>query len=465
MINPDIQLSRISKLFVDRDETSTDLALVRRKRHAINLRCGPDVAGSYVLQLGVLTAASIANRCFPGAVRIALEQELAQAPLLIWPSLQQTFGQALIGLLGSNALTGLSGPSENGGTVIFGNATPTNYALRATFDGWIAKVGPAEETQRLPEREYCSLAGVLSASLAIAELFFSFANISIKASRRTVALSLWKPDADVCDSGALGVRVEFLPSDLWLLGLGHLGNGYLWSLASLPYPDPDAVEIWLNDFDKVEPPNLETGLIFESTNLHQYKARACSEWLEKRGFRTRLLERRFDANFRCRDDEPKLALCGFDSNPARRNLSTAEFLRVVESGLGGTANNFDTVGLHTLPNVRSVEGLWPDLTAEEEVKHIAEQKRLAEQSAIYAGLTDDECGRYELAGKSIAVPFVGAAAGSLVLAECIRLLHKGPSYGDIRLALSALDARAAQSTGEYGNQDFAGLKYCDSRTL
>jgi hypothetical protein len=77
--------------------------------------------------------------------------------------------------------------------LVFGNAAPAKSALRVTFDGWIAKVGPARDVTRLPEREYCSLAGVLAASLALSELFLCFDEISVEATRRVVAISLWRP--------------------------------------------------------------------------------------------------------------------------------------------------------------------------------------------------------------------------------------------------------------------------------
>lgn len=457
------QLSRISKFFLDRDETPGDLVLTRRQQHSVILRCGPDVQKSYTLQLAVMTAANIANRCFPGAVRIALEQESAKAPLLVWPSLGKTFGQALLCYAGPEALIGLNTHTQDERVVIFGNAPSTEGALRATFDGWTAKAGPVNAVERLPEREYCSLSGILVASLAISELFLSFAEISIEASRRIMAMSLWRPDLEISDPVALGVPVEFLPRDFWLLGLGHLGNAYLWSLATLPYPEAAAPQVFLNDFDKVESENVETGLIFNTDDIHSYKTRTCSAWLEQRGFQTALVERRFDSNFRCREDEPRLAFCGFDSNPARRDLATAGFLRVVESGLGGTADNFDTISLHALPNPRRPEELWPDLTAEENEKLEKLRERLAHENPAYRSLGRDECGRSELAGKSVAVPFVGAAAASLVLAEAIRLLHGGPAYTDVKFALSAPSARSAQMIGNYSAQDLAGLNYCDSK--
>jgi hypothetical protein len=189
------------------------------------------------------------------------------------------------------------------------------------------------------------------------------AGINIEATRRIVVeLSLWRPDLDIGDPEALGIPVDYLPRELWVLGLGHLGNAYLWVLASLAYPKRDDVTFALCDFDKVEPENIETGVIFTAADERQLRTCASTCWLEQRGFQTRLVERRFDANFCRHEKEPGLALCGFDSNPARRALATAQFLRIVESGLGGTANNFDTISMHTLRNPRPPAQLFPDLS-------------------------------------------------------------------------------------------------------
>ncbi len=75
--------------------------------------------------------------------------------------------------------------------------------------------------ERLPEREYFATSGVLAASLAMSELFASFAGISLQATRRVVALSLWRPELDVGVPDALGIPVEYLPRNAWVLGAGH----------------------------------------------------------------------------------------------------------------------------------------------------------------------------------------------------------------------------------------------------
>jgi hypothetical protein len=78
-------------------------------------------------------------------------------------------------------------------------------------------------------------------------------------------------------------------------------------------------------------------------------------------------------------------------------LVHARFRRVIDSGLGGMANNFDTISLHTLPNPRTPEELWPDLSREEEAKLAAHSERIARENPGYVQLGSDECGRRDLA--------------------------------------------------------------------
>ena len=450
-----MRLSRISKLFVDRDDITVSEALARRKAHAVSLICGTDVGTSYTLQLAVLTAAALATRCFPGAVRVALDERLVNSPLLVWSSLRRTFGQTLSRIVGADALT-TSHPGHGyvGEAVVFGNvAAPPSEALRVTFDGWIAAAGPARTVDRLPERDYCPLSGILAASIAVSEIFMSFAAVSVEAPPRDISVSLWRPDIDVHDPAARGLPIEYLPKELWVLGLGHLGNAYLWTLAGLRYRDPGEVKVVLNDFDRVEPDNVETGLLLTDAARGRFKTRVCSAWLESRGFQSRIVERCFDAHFFCRSDEPQLALCGFDENSARRPLAAANFSRVVESGLGGTADNFDTLSIHALPNPRSASELWPDTPSAEREAESRRRELVAQRSRGYTALQYKECGRVKLAGKSVAVPFVGTAAASFVLAETVRLFHNGPAYTDLKLRLSVPSDLRVMSRGVYGARD------------
>jgi len=232
-----MKLSRISKLLVDAGQATADEAQARREDFAVTLRCGSEVAQSRTLQVAVLTAASIAVRCFPGAVTIVLDPFFYDHQIALRPLSGESFAASLAGLVGPQNLRFSKMPAAAGKVLLFGNVPSQPGALRVTYDGWIAQTGPSESTPRLSERPFCTLAGVLAGALAVSEMFLAFAELNIAATRRTVGLSLWRPELPTNHPEALGPQVEVLPRGLWLLGLGHLGNAYLWCLAALPYPD------------------------------------------------------------------------------------------------------------------------------------------------------------------------------------------------------------------------------------
>jgi hypothetical protein len=61
---------------------------------------------------------------------------------------------------------------------------------------------------------------------------------------------------------------------------------------------------------------------------------------------------------------------------------------------------------------------------------------MVRDNPAYLALDQDECGRCDLAGESVVVPLVGAAAASFVLAEVLRLLQGGAACTDIKFRLS-----------------------------
>jgi hypothetical protein len=155
----------------------------------------------------------------------------------------------------------------------------------------------------------------------------------------------------------------------------------------------------------------------------------------------------------------------FSSLLARRCLATADFSHVVESGLGSTMNNFDTISLHTFPQARAASELWPDPSPDDHARQRQHQEPVARTNKGYAQAHPDECGRYEFAGKAVAVPFVGAVAGSLVLAEVLRLLHEGVALSDFKLHLGFIGNRSYAVRGSYGTDDLRGLGFCEAQMI
>ena len=123
-----------------------------------------------------------------------------------------------------------------------------------------------------------------------------------------------------------------------------------------------------------------------------------------------------------------------------------------------TTDNSVTFGSEST-NPRTPDELWPDLSEEEKAKLAAYHERMARENPGYRLLGGDDCGRRDLAGKSVAVPFVGTSAASLVVAEAVRVLHDGPAYFGIKLGLGNPGKRLTHRNGNYTAQDAAGLSF------
>ncbi|MGF6601786.1 hypothetical protein P3T23_006537 [Paraburkholderia sp. GAS448] len=439
-------LSRIDKLFMDQNATDLEESRRRRAQRGLDVLVGDDVKASYGLQLALLTAVNLGVKCFAGATVAHASADMWLAPCLVPVARSGTLGGAIIELGGS--LVARNGAAPRGRHLLLGNAVAGEGSLRLTYDGWRISVGPANEVSRMAERSYCPLAGIAAAAIAVGELFAEFAGINITATRRVVAMSLWRPDLPFEHPDGVGMQVAELPLSLAVFGLGHLGQAYLWGLAALPYASPERVMVLLCDDDEVETVNVETGALLTAAAVQRLKTRVAAEWLEGRGFVTRLLERRVDMHFRRTDCEPIIALCGFDDNQPRQWLANAGFQAIFDSGLGGEAFNFDTIAFHAWPNPRIASEVWPLESAAEFARREARKRQRADSNAAYQALGADECGRLLLAGKSVAVPFVGAMAACIVLAEMLKTVNGGPTFSDLKLRLCAfgnspLDGRLA----------------------
>ncbi|MCW5765164.1 MAG: hypothetical protein KIT68_04225 [Phycisphaeraceae bacterium] len=434
-------LSRIAKLFIDRDDELPEEVEVKRKAQRVSIVCGPELQASTAMQAAVLTAAAAASRCFPGAVSVVCNHPDFNLGALGWPQrLSDALSAEHIGVSVLNRV------EEGASTIGIGTTAELIPTVQCTFDRWTGAVVPGEGGSRLKEREGNPLAGMLSGALAVSELFLRFARVQVESTRREVGLSLWDPSQLWSGSGDDEPELIEVPDEFWLLGLGHLGQAYSFALSLLPFSDRSAVNVLLQDHDRIVPANLETGLVCSRRDIGQFKARTVASWLEARGFRPRVVERRFDERTRVERGEPRVGLCGFDGGGPRHllDLAATGFERVVEAGLGGRADNFESMSVHSLPHSeRSAAALWPDEPlgdAAARLRHLASSRR------AYADVERRQgCGRLELAGRSIGVPFVGATAACLVLSEALRMVHQGKRFDHVELRLAKPSAVSARN--------------------
>lgn len=415
-ISPD-SLHRLVKHAID-SGTAASVAEAEAlfRGYRLTVEIGGAAANDPVQQAALLTTVALGRRVFLGGVAITGALE---APLKLAMPFGRTLGEAVRALGGLLDETVLDSPT----IVIGGGALDRRegFCVRTAAAGWRGGILPIHSELEAEGGSPMPLSGMLAAGLAVNEAFLFVNGGMPAAGRRAVGLSLWRPGSEVdwLLSDETEPALNYLPSRLWLIGLGHLGQAYLWGLGLLPYRDPAEVALILQDIDVVTGSTESTSILSDSTIVGKKKTRAMAAWAERRGFAASIQERLFAADFKRQADEPAVALCGLDNGVGRRALDRVGFDFIVEAGLGRGHRDFRTMRLHVLPGHRPAADIWKEARQGEKVEN-----RLAYAKLLADGVLD-RCGMTLLAGKAVGAPFVGAVAAALALSEVLRLLHGG----------------------------------------
>lgn len=402
--------------------------------YKLRLSISPDQAREPIHQATLLTAVALGRRVFLGGVYV---EGIENVPLSIPLKLGETLDAAI------EKLGGIIGRSSTGAPLIMIGSGPqprrSGFNIRTVVSGWRGGCVPIHSSVNMEPKNTVELSAMLAAALAINEAFlYVDGGLSI-AGKRNVGMSLWKPQSqsDWTANDPTEPKLAYLPSCLWLIGLGHLGQAYLWGLGLLPYNDQNSLSLVLQDVDEITPSTESTSILSESRMVGQKKTRAMAKWAEERGFSCSVHERLFSDDFVRQESEPAIALCGIDNALGRRALDKVGFDLVVEAGLGRGHRDFRSIRLHVLPGTFEAAKLWAPKTLNEEANNCAAYIQLLESKEL------DQCGITLLAGKAVGAPFVGAVAASLALSEVLRLLHGGNIHQIIDLDLLCIEQRVA----------------------
>lgn len=430
-------LNRAVKMALDTGEAAT----VREgydlfRSYRIGVAVGPDAAASAPHQASLLTIVNTGRRSMLGGVDVAGDLEV---PLRLPIPGCRTLADA-VRLYRGRTTTAVPGGSP---ILVLGAArqefapSGEQTSLNVTFDGWRGGVIPAADGRRLGEGRTIIPAAVLAGAIAVSEAFQQLRGNPM-AGRRSVGLSLWQPDLVDWETAPDGPLSIVYPSRLWLIGLGHLGQAYLWTLGLLPYSRPGDVELVLQDFDHLTLANDSTSLLTTPSLVGERKTRAMAAWAEARGFKTRLVERLFPGGIKIADDEPRLALGGVDNPQARAAYEDAGFECIVEAGLGAGPQEYLALRLHTFPGSTTARKRWGGASGTNgaPMPETSAYRNLAQRGV-------DSCGLVRLATRTVGAPFVGTTAASLVVAEVLRRLNGGPALEVLDMTLRDPRSRAA----------------------
>ncbi len=397
----DKQIARLSKILVDSEGLTFDEAQARLRRFTLEIVVG-DEATTPAAHAAVLTAVSVGSRTFVGGVRLvgAIDQPLNSA----LPLARQTLSAAAE-TVGASSFEGAPAQRIQIGVV----SQSTEVGLTCTWwNGWRAGIAAAGHA-------HCDdgqnpLPGITAGALAVGAAFDT-------ARGRAVVLpmevDLWPLPAG--DEPPAFADV-YLPGALWLVGLGNLGQAFLWALAALPYADPADVALVLQDRDKVSEENWATSVLVRAESYGDLKTKVAEAWAEAKGFDVRRLDRRLLASDRLEDDDPRVALCGVDKIASRRLMAHVGFECIVDAGLGRKASDFNRYRVTVFDAVRSID------------KHFEGQSDATDGNAVPNGCAYQRlqaevgpCGTAEIAGASVAAPHVSAIAAAVAVSRLIAI--------------------------------------------
>lgn len=355
-------------------------------------------------QAAALTAVATAFKCF-GRVTLVLE---ANPRLLLTFPLGETLSEAAAAL---GAKVEGRRPASATHTIGVGAEACEDeiWQVHCWWDRWLA--GICTEGVQPCGDSRLGLSGVFAAALAVRQVFaWVLRGPSFHA--RDATVSLWAPwDGDQ----AQGPTRFTAPDNLWLVGLGHLGQAYVWNLLTLPFAQPG--KVILQDDQRLGIENEPTSLLATRPFQPIRKVRLAARWLDAAGWDTQLLERRNRGGERPAAEDPPFLLTGLDDVKPRRTLAGLGFDYMVDGGIGHGPGDFEGIQVRVVPKGSDIDALWgaPEPAKSREPLLAREAYKELEQGDAGA------CGAYALAGASVAVPFVGAATGALAIAQLVRL--------------------------------------------
>ena len=238
-------LNRTAKLFLDQNEAASfEESHHKLQQYRLHAEYRTNSAAN---QVALLTFINTASRFALGGVTVSGDLNVALE--IPYPRFQ-TLGDAVIALGAVPAEPDALIPA-----VVFGEGRQQDHdrTIRAVATGWSGGIAPASLPLPISMKPAIAPAAVLSGAMAAAEGFALLSGHEPTAGRRLAGMSLWEPERihDWFSEDAVGPNLASLPADMWLLGLGHLGQAFLWTILMSPYENPADVHVLLQDFDEV----------------------------------------------------------------------------------------------------------------------------------------------------------------------------------------------------------------------
>ncbi|MBP6379869.1 MAG: hypothetical protein KA312_05575 [Sphingorhabdus sp.] len=414
----ELALTRIAKSLVESEGISFDEAQARLRQLSLEIVVGEN-ATTLTAHAAILTAVSVGSRTFIGGVRIAgytsqpLNSSFPLRARMLDAAALEVGASDFDGAASHRIIIGSSGAAQPGD-------------IWTGWQGWQCAAAPYSLDCDNGDNP---LTGIAAGALAVSVAFNTARNLN---SSDRAEVNLWPT---VEGEAAPNFTEIFLPGALWIVGLGNLGQAYVWALSSLPYSDPSQVTLVIQDRDRVTEENWATSVLVRQEVYGALKTKVAETWGLSCGFDVRRIDRRLLSSDRLDRDEPRVALCGVDKINVRAGMADIGFECIVDAGLGRTADDFDRYRVTVFDVERPIN---KHFEGSHDTMPIG---RVPEEDA-YKVLEKEigNCGAVEIAGASVATAFVSAIAAAVVVTRAIAVVsgYSFPSNEVNRLSTKKL---------------------------
>jgi molybdopterin/thiamine biosynthesis adenylyltransferase len=439
----DIQhINRSAIAIAEKHQIGIDDAIDIMNKKSIWLIANRSIYDSFSKQLSFITALNIAHRVFLNDVYCVIPLNV---PNLLkfkekdFNDLITRFG----GVISDDNST------EEDAKLLFGLECYDSKCIEIVACGWRGGVNFfGNERIVLPDTNNIPLGPIAAASIgtfyAFCKAFQICETVDIN-----VGISLWDLNSgkdwsvDIND----GPVKIYLPRTIWSLGLGHLGQAYIWCLGLFQTTKNNSTQFLLQDSDIIDKENLGSQVLsFEDDleRIDRFKTRACMRFLEEMNFKTRIVEKRFEAKDDMQDwmSEYPILLNGVDNVQTRKSINSQNVKLYIDGATNGSSDLFDSF---TLKNVfelkKDMDKIWPIYDDKEVILH----RNLFDRYE-----KEHKCG--VLSNIGISTPFVGLFSSTIVVSELLRSLNKGRKYSIVSLQLRDIGSITAVEEGLYNNE-------------
>lgn len=423
----------------EKHNISIEEANERINSSSVSLVAGDEIKTSPTMQISFLTTLNISLRVFKGEVGYQIPDGIPN--LLSFKA--ETFNKLVENYGGMK-----KPPQHNNIKILFGQECFDSNCIEAISDGWRGGVNFYNQNRIVLDdsRSNLSLGAVLGSSIATFYAFCKYFELIDNIQQVNTGLSLWNLNAGLNwhkDTNQ-GPELVNLPKNIWILGLGHLGQAYIWTIGLMPYKNPTECLFLLQDADIVGIENIGSQVLCSNKHIGRPKARVCADFLENIKFKTQIIEKPYiegDSNQFWMENFPFL-LNGVDNIEARKGISNENIRFYLDGATNGMFSLFDSFTMKNVFHIsESMEDIWKQTDTENHILN----KNLYDRYEKEHG-----CG--VIGNLGISTPFVGMFGSAIITSELVKAMNGGIRNTIFSAQMRDLTNFSVVEDGFYGQQ-------------